>query len=44
MGVVLFVTVGLALRYVAGLPAWAAIAIPALALGGLSGLTELAHR
>jgi hypothetical protein len=40
IAVAVFVAIGLALHYVAGLPAWAAVAIPAAVLGGVRGLVQ----
>lgn len=40
VGLAVFIAVALTLHFVAGLPTWAAIVIPSLILGGLSGLAE----
>jgi hypothetical protein len=39
-GVVIFVAVGLALHYAAGVPVWASIVIPGFILGAVSGLRQ----
>jgi hypothetical protein len=39
-GVAMFVAVGLALHYVAGIAVWASIAIPGFILGAVRGLGE----
>jgi hypothetical protein len=39
----LFVAVALVLRLLAGLPVWAAIAIPAFVVGGFEGLPQHAR-
>jgi hypothetical protein len=40
LGVAGFVTVSLLLNLVAGLPVWLAVVLPALVLGGLSGIAQ----
>ena len=40
IGVATFIAVGLLLEFVAGLPAWASIVIPAFAVGAFAGVAQ----